>query len=201
MLARKVDQTIDYYRQALESDSQIFNELVEQELELHFDRNGEFLLDAVAKLDRKRLYQTAIAVGVTLEEVHTYATQDERSKFRSLKNLYDLRLQRRKRTEEVDADLRKALQEKLSTGAEARRAFARSALDYSELRGILRRRLERAELVLRSDNPDVFMDYDRVRSEGELRSAVGLPVTGLLVVGAYKWHLVFHSTESLAAFY
>ncbi|MEU1601827.1 hypothetical protein [Micromonospora matsumotoense] len=201
VLARNFDQTIASYRRVLEPDLQIFDDLVDQELELYFDRNGGFLLDAVTKLKRGLLYQTAIAAGVTLAEVYAHATPERRGEFRSLRNLYDLRLQRRKCSDAIDGDLRKALHEKIASSAEARREFARSALDYSELRGILRRRLERAELVLRDDKPDVFMDYDRVRSEGELRSSIGLPVAALIAVGAYKWHLVFHASESLTAFW
>lgn len=184
-VARKVDQTIVHYRRALETDVEIFDELVDQELELYFAQHDDFLQGAVPQLSRKMLYETAISVGVNLPDVHRYATPEQQKKFRSLKNLYDLGLQRRNSTDGiVDDDLREALLQRLLVSADARRAFARSALDYAELRKVLRRRLERAELVLRSDKADVFMDYDRVRSEGEFRSSVGLPVAALLALCA-----------------
>ncbi|WP_097319074.1 hypothetical protein [Paractinoplanes atraurantiacus] len=201
VIAGKADQAYAHMRHAYEADSPIFDELVDQELELYFDRNPEFLPDAVAKLSRKALYQTSNAVGVTLADVHAVADPHQRQRFQALRNLDDLHLSRRKSADHADDDLRQVLREHLSNSADARRAFARSALDYSELRGILRRRLERAELVLRSEKPDVFMDYDRVRAEGELRAAVGLPVAALLAIAAYKWHLVFHADKSMTPFY
>ncbi|MEV4139371.1 hypothetical protein AB0J72_45325 [Dactylosporangium sp. NPDC049742] len=187
-------QLIHAVRFATESDRQLFDELVDSEFESYFGENSDFLSRTVNEIEQGLLYQGAISVGLTLEEVHAVSNAEDRGDFR-VKSLADLWMLRRRR-ENSDSDVRRALLRKLETSQVARAAFVRSVLEFDELRVRLRRRLNRAERRLRENQPEQYLEYDRLKAEGEFRSGVAVPLMVLLAALAYRWHLEFDAKDS-----
>ncbi|GAA2645863.1 hypothetical protein GCM10010399_94480 [Dactylosporangium fulvum] len=199
-LERGTAKALNDVHRMTESDTEIFNLLVKDELRKYFQVNEQFLHQAVHRLDAGQTYRAAIAMGVTIDEVCERATPEERSRLLRLKTMDDLRLARRGE-EDPPADLKEVLLDKLRINSELRISFAESVLDFSNLRDLLRRRLERVDLLLRYKYPEIYADYDRVKAEGEFRSAVAIPLVALVVTASYNWHLRFNAHHGLGKFW
>ncbi|MDW5327163.1 hypothetical protein [Plantactinospora sp. KLBMP9567] len=178
------------YRTSRENHQAIFEELTLEALEEYYDANPTFLEEKVRELTHSSLHHAALAVGLTLEEVYAEVPQDEPLP-PSLKSLADLR-QHLADPDRYDSGVRLALLKKLNRERDARVALTQ-VLELSAYRDWLRRRLEQADHELRSAKPELYLDYDRMRAEGEFRSGISFPLAALIAIAAYKWHLLFNT--------
>jgi hypothetical protein len=62
-----------------------------------------------------------------------------------------------------------------------RQEFAETFGDRQKLRKDVKRRVERANVRLRAEQPALYDEYDRLRSEGEFRVAVAPPVAAIVI--------------------
>jgi hypothetical protein len=185
-------------RESFESETAIFNELVGRELEQHY--SDEFFTDEVGRLNRTRLYATASMMNMTVSAVRRESGIPI-GEFRRTKTISDLKLRRDASGNDFDKHVRSVMLEMLRGSHEARAVFAEKNIVSLELRNSLRRRLVRVDLRLRVEYPEIFAQVDRLSAEGEFRTAVALPVTALLAILAYKWHLEFNAASGLRTFF
>jgi hypothetical protein len=168
-------------------------EITNESLEEYYASHQGFLDDRVEELTHSSLHQAALSVGVTLEEA--YAEGEREVLPPELKSLADVRLHLAD-SEVYDENIRRALRKKLGRDREARNALAQ-VLDLSGYRDWLRRRLDQADHELRSSKPELYLEYDRIRAEGQFRSGVAFPLAALIAVLSYKWHLSFNANNSM----
>ncbi|MEU4424830.1 hypothetical protein AB0F81_29780 [Actinoplanes sp. NPDC024001] len=188
-------------QQALETDGEILDDLVRLDLQKFFRSHDAFLSEAVEQLDSGQTYAAAKACGVTVDDVRRQAGSDSDVVPPRIKTIDDLRLYRWRDVHVAPSDLKQILSERLAEDTECRVAFADAVLDYSNLRRILRRRMETADIAFRAGAPELYLEYDRIKAEGEFRKAVGTPLAAVLALAAYKWHLVFNAQNELVVFW
>ncbi|MCX5064663.1 hypothetical protein OOJ91_02110 [Micromonospora lupini] len=178
------------YRTARATSDSLFNELCAESLEDYYVSNPSFLEDRVNELTHSSLHQAALGASLTLEEAHAEGMQDEELPSR-VKTLADLRLHLQD-VEKYDESVRKALIKKLKRERQARAGLSQ-VLELNSYHDWLRRRLNRADHDLRS-KAELYMEYDRIRAEGEFRKGISLPLGALAAILCYKWHLTFNAS-------
>lgn len=178
------------YRTSRENHQAVFEEITLESLEAYYDANPTFLKEKVEELTHSSLHHAALSVDLTLEEVYAETPQEEPLP-PGLKSLADLR-QHLANPEKYDSGVRLALRKKLDRERDARTALTQ-VLELSGYRDWLRRRLEQADHELRSAKPELYLDYDRMRAEGEFRSGISFPLAALIAIAAFKWHLLFNA--------
>ncbi|MCN0154589.1 hypothetical protein [Salinispora arenicola] len=178
------------YRTSRESHQAAFDEMTLESLEAYYNANPTFLEEKVEELTHSSLQHAALSVDLTLEEVYAETPQEEPLP-PGLKSLADLRLHLAD-PEKHDSGIRRALRKKLHRERDARTALTQ-VLELSGYRDWLRRRLEQADHELRSAKPELYLDYGRMRAEGEFRSGISFPLAALIALAAYKWHLLFNA--------
>jgi hypothetical protein len=188
-------------QQALETDGEILNDLVRTDLRKFLRSHESFLSEALEKLDSGQMYAAASSCGVSVDDVRRLAAPGSAAIPGGVKTIGDLRLHRWRDAAKAPLDVKRILSERLVEDTEYRLAFADAVLDYSKLRVMLRRRMETADITFRKEAPDVYMEYDRIKAEGEFRKGVGIPLAAVLVLAAYKWHLVFNAQNGLSRFW
>lgn len=95
-------------------------------------------------------------------------------------------VRRIKRQPEIEASIRAALEEKIATHSEARHGLMRAVVNSSRLLADVRGRVDRAHVQLRAQYEGIYNEYDRLRSEGEFRTGIALPLTALISVMTYS---------------
>ncbi|MEU8217311.1 hypothetical protein AB0C47_16240 [Micromonospora taraxaci] len=178
------------YLSTRETRQGIFEEIALETLEQHFTAHPGLLEEKVHELPHSSLHSAAVAVGLTIEEIYAEVPQ-EAPLPANIKSVADLRLHLGD-ADKYDIQVRPALIKKLKSDREALAALM-GVLDLTAYRGWLRRNLERADHELRS-KPELFLEYDRMRAEGEFRSGISFPLAALVALAGYKWHLLFNSS-------
>lgn len=100
---------------------------------------------------------------------------------------------RRLRTSPEIADVvRAAIEEKIAGNDQARQNFVAKMVNTSRLRADVQNRVERAHVQLRAQHEGVYNEYDRLRAEGEFRTAIAVPFVALLATISY---LLIHELQ------
>ncbi|WP_433228919.1 hypothetical protein ACQP2H_23650 [Micromonospora sp. CA-248260] len=178
------------YRNSRETRHSIFNEICADSLEDYYASNPGFLEEKVKELTHSSLHQAALGTNLTLEEAYAEGNHKEVIPAH-LKTLADLRLHLAN-AEEYDNGIRIALIKKLKRDRQARVGLTQ-VLDLSAYQDWLIRRLDRVDHELRSTRPELYLEYDRIRSEGEFRRGISFPLGALIAIICYKWHLTFNA--------
>ncbi|MFG1816870.1 hypothetical protein ACGFIF_24145 [Kribbella sp. NPDC049174] len=90
-----------------------------------------------------------------------------------------------KKVPELEGTIRAALEEKVATHSEARHALISAVVNIARLQADVRNRVDRAHVQLRAQYESVYNEYDRLRSEGEFRTGIALPLTALIAALGY----------------
>jgi hypothetical protein len=85
-------------------------------------------------------------------------------------------LRQAKLSPEAGAVLRAAVEEKVAANSTARQAFLARAINTNLIRLDLRNRADRAHVQLRAQYEGVYNEYDRLRAEGDFRTAIAVPL-------------------------
>lgn len=89
-------------------------------------------------------------------------------------------LRRVKTESRVAAVVRAAVNDRIAGNAEARRIFILAAISTARMQADVKSRVDRAHVQLRAQYEGIYNEYDRLRSEGEFRTAIAVPLFGLL---------------------
>jgi hypothetical protein len=170
-------------RQLRYPDQRLFEELAHDELERFFARQPEFLPGVIADLSRPALYKVAEHFSLPLKELLAH------DGYRSGTLADFVAVLRKQKDSATDNAVRTALVSILESGPQQRSTFAKWVLDPERLREGLKKRLERAAILLRAERPEVYEEYDRLRAEGAFRSGVSVPTATLLVSIGY-WVII-----------
>jgi hypothetical protein len=103
--------------------------------------------------------------------------------------------------------LRKVVESVFSSDPKARESACAAYADLRVLRKAISRELDRATATLRAHHDKAFEDYDRLKSEGELRISIASPtgfVLGLVIVQAVPaaavWAVVIGTVAAMILF-
>jgi hypothetical protein len=94
-------------------------------------------------------------------------------------------VRRLRSTPEIADVVRAAVEEKIAGNDQARQNFVAKVVNTSRLRTDVRNRVERAHVQLRAQHEGVYNEYDRLRAEGEFRTAIAVPFVALLATISY----------------
>jgi len=77
--------------------------------------------------------------------------------------------------------IRRYLLERLETSREVTRSVVLRVMNTTDIRELVNRAFDDAEAWLRAEKPRVFEEYDRLRSEGEFRRGIAVPLGAALI--------------------
>jgi hypothetical protein len=101
-------------------------------------------------------------------------------------------VRRLKSSPEIADVVRVAIDAKIAGNDQARQNFIAKVVNTTRLRTDVRNRVERAHVQLRAQHEGVYNEYDRLRAEGEFRTAIAVPFVALLSTISY---LLIHELQ------
>lgn len=102
--------------------------------------------------------------------------------------------------------LRDYLRTRLSASREVRRSVILRVMNTSDVRGLVNRALDDVAARVQANKPSVFETYDRIRSEGEFRRGVAVPLGAALcsvcsIYTSSPWSIMAAGTPLLFVYF